>query len=162
MAPPGSQSIDPSGFRYDDAIWIAAYWFDPFLFAFRRLYISYVCPYAQRTWITRNYKARSLAGSIRQSFCIIIWKDWILKCIHKCILKGGVHDKFYSICTLGEQGLQEKIKLVPIDLDNKPAWYKEVYPANKVWCTLMSSIWPLPCGASIDLNIGWIGTISGA
>ncbi|CAL9039032.1 unnamed protein product [Musa banksii] len=50
-----------------------------------RLYISYICPYAQRTWITRNYK-----------------------------------------------GLQEKIKLVPIDLDNKPAWYKEVYPANKV------------------------------
>ncbi|CAL9176560.1 unnamed protein product, partial [Musa hybrid cultivar] len=51
-----------------------------------RLYISYVCPYAQRTWIARNYK-----------------------------------------------GVQEKIKLVPIDLENKPAWYKEkVYPANKV------------------------------
>ncbi|CAL9133105.1 unnamed protein product, partial [Musa textilis] len=51
-----------------------------------RLYIAYTCPFAQRTWIARNYK-----------------------------------------------GLQEKIKLVPIDLDNKPAWYKEkVYPANKV------------------------------
>ncbi|KAJ4976079.1 hypothetical protein NE237_001185 [Protea cynaroides] len=51
-----------------------------------RLYISYTCPYAQRAWITRNYK-----------------------------------------------GLQEKIKLVPIDLQNRPAWYKEkVYPANKV------------------------------
>ncbi|CAD5184070.1 unnamed protein product, partial [Musa acuminata subsp. malaccensis] len=51
-----------------------------------RLYISYVCPYAQRTWIARNYK-----------------------------------------------GVQENIKLVPIDLENKPAWYKEkVYPANKV------------------------------
>ncbi|XP_072980642.1 protein IN2-1 homolog B-like [Typha angustifolia] len=51
-----------------------------------RLYVSYVCPYAQRTWITRNYK-----------------------------------------------GLQEKIKLVPIDLENRPAWYKEkVYPPNKV------------------------------
>ncbi|THU70088.1 hypothetical protein C4D60_Mb08t21380 [Musa balbisiana] len=69
-----------------------------------RLYISYICPYAQRTWIARNYKARRV-----------------------------VNDKFYSICTLGEQGLQEKIKLVPIDLDNRPAWYKEkVYPANKV------------------------------
>lgn len=34
-----------------------------------------------------------------------------------------------------EQGLQEKIKLVPIDLQNRPAWYKEkVYSANKVWC----------------------------
>lgn len=31
------------------------------------------------------------------------------------------------------KGLQEKIKLVPIDLKNRPDWYKEkVYPANKV------------------------------
>ncbi|KAK3000720.1 hypothetical protein RJ639_021641, partial [Escallonia herrerae] len=30
-------------------------------------------------------------------------------------------------------GLQDKIKLVPIDLLNRPAWYKErVYPENKV------------------------------
>ncbi|KAK6929242.1 hypothetical protein RJ641_005447, partial [Dillenia turbinata] len=51
-----------------------------------RLYISYICPYAQRVWITRNFK-----------------------------------------------GLQDKIKLVPIDLQNRPAWYKEkVYPTNKV------------------------------
>lgn len=51
-----------------------------------RLYISYVCPFAQRAWITRNVK-----------------------------------------------GLQDKIKLVPIDLQNRPDWYKEkVYPQNKV------------------------------
>ncbi|KAI3822615.1 hypothetical protein L1987_10210 [Smallanthus sonchifolius] len=51
-----------------------------------RLYTNYQCPYAQRVWITRNYK-----------------------------------------------GLQDKIKLVPIDLANRPAWYKEkVYPENKV------------------------------
>ncbi|CAA6658227.1 unnamed protein product [Spirodela intermedia] len=51
-----------------------------------RLYISYICPFAQRTWIARNYK-----------------------------------------------GLQEKIQLVAIDLQNRPAWYKEkVYPGNKV------------------------------
>ncbi|RHN79851.1 putative glutathione transferase [Medicago truncatula] len=51
-----------------------------------RLYTSYSCPYAQRVWITRNYK-----------------------------------------------GLQDKIELVPIDLSNKPAWYKEkVYPEGKV------------------------------
>nr|XP_019703405.2 protein IN2-1 homolog B isoform X2 [Elaeis guineensis] len=50
-----------------------------------RLYMCYTCPFAQRTWITRNCK-----------------------------------------------GLQEKIKLVPIDLQNRPAWYKEkVYPPNK-------------------------------
>ncbi|KAL0875002.1 hypothetical protein Bca101_024707 [Brassica carinata] len=31
------------------------------------------------------------------------------------------------------KGLQEKIKLVPLDLGNRPAWYKEkVYPENKV------------------------------
>ncbi|XP_055809000.1 glutathione S-transferase L3 [Solanum dulcamara] len=51
-----------------------------------RLYISYICPFAQRAWITRNAK-----------------------------------------------GLQDKIKLVPINLQNRPAWYKEkVYPQNKV------------------------------
>ncbi|GMP77564.1 hypothetical protein CsSME_00033803 [Camellia sinensis var. sinensis] len=34
---------------------------------------------------------------------------------------------------LPETGLQEKIKLVPIDLQNRPTWYKEkVYPPNKV------------------------------
>ncbi|CAL5377393.1 unnamed protein product [Camellia sinensis] len=34
---------------------------------------------------------------------------------------------------LPETGLQEKIKLVPTDLQNRPTWYKEkVYPPNKV------------------------------
>ncbi|XP_076913884.1 glutathione S-transferase L3-like [Bidens hawaiensis] len=34
---------------------------------------------------------------------------------------------------LSEQGLQETIKLIPIDLKNRPDWYKEkVYPPNKV------------------------------
>jgi hypothetical protein len=50
------------------------------------LYTYFPCPFAQRVWISRNYK-----------------------------------------------GLQDKIKLVPIDLRNRPAWYKEkVYPENKV------------------------------
>jgi len=58
----------------------------PFMDGITRLYISYVCPFAQRAWITRNYK-----------------------------------------------GLQEKIKLVAIDLMDRPAWYKEkVYPKNMV------------------------------
>ncbi|XP_010032251.2 glutathione S-transferase L3 [Eucalyptus grandis] len=35
--------------------------------------------------------------------------------------------------TRNHKGLQDQIKLVPIDLQNRPAWYKEkVYPANKV------------------------------
>ncbi|XP_054824210.1 glutathione S-transferase L3-like [Prosopis cineraria] len=51
-----------------------------------RLYVSYTCPFAQRVWITRNYK-----------------------------------------------GLQDKIKLVAINLQDRPAWYKDkVYPENKV------------------------------
>ncbi|KAM4078146.1 hypothetical protein ACB094_09G015100 [Castanea mollissima] len=51
-----------------------------------RLYICLSCPFAQRTWITRNYK-----------------------------------------------GLYDKIKVVPINLQSRPAWYKEkVYPENKV------------------------------
>ncbi|KAK6942876.1 Glutathione S-transferase, N-terminal [Dillenia turbinata] len=51
-----------------------------------RLYTSYSCPYAQRVWITRNYK-----------------------------------------------GLHDKIKLVPLNLQDRPTWYKEkVYPVNKV------------------------------
>ncbi|RLN16147.1 hypothetical protein C2845_PM02G29660 [Panicum miliaceum] len=50
-----------------------------------RLYMSYVCPYAQRAWITRYYK-----------------------------------------------GLQEEIKLVPMDMADKPAWYKKVYPKYQV------------------------------
>ncbi|XP_041026715.1 glutathione S-transferase L3-like isoform X1 [Juglans microcarpa x Juglans regia] len=51
-----------------------------------RLYIAYVCPFAQRAWITRNYK-----------------------------------------------GLQDSIKLVAINLQSRPAWYKEkVYAANTV------------------------------
>ncbi|MCI05183.1 glutathione S-transferase L2 chloroplastic-like, partial [Trifolium medium] len=32
-----------------------------------------------------------------------------------------------------KQGLQDKIELVPIDLQDRPSWYKDkVYPANKV------------------------------
>ncbi|XP_021716305.1 protein IN2-1 homolog B-like [Chenopodium quinoa] len=30
------------------------------------------------------------------------------------------------------KGLHDTIQLVPIDLDDRPAWYKEVYPENKV------------------------------
>ncbi|MEI4855924.1 glutathione S-transferase N-terminal domain-containing protein, partial [Klebsiella pneumoniae] len=51
-----------------------------------RLYIFYECPFAQRTWIARNYK-----------------------------------------------GLEDTIKLVPLSIQDRPAWFKEkVYPENKV------------------------------
>jgi glutathione S-transferase len=32
--------------------------------------------------------------------------------------------------------LQEKIKLVPMDMADKPGWYKKVYPNNQVWLVL--------------------------
>ncbi|KAF8396656.1 hypothetical protein HHK36_018280 [Tetracentron sinense] len=68
-----------------------------------RLYTSYICPYAQRVWIIRNYKS------------------FLAECFFT----------YSYFCE--EQGLQDKIKLVPIDLQNRPAWYKEkVYPTNKV------------------------------
>ncbi|KAJ8899792.1 hypothetical protein K2173_019492 [Erythroxylum novogranatense] len=58
----------------------------PLLDGTTKLYLSYICPFAQRVWITRNFK-----------------------------------------------GLQDKIKLVPLDLQNRPAWYGEkVNPTNKV------------------------------
>ncbi|WCJ34602.1 Glutathione S-transferase family protein [Euphorbia peplus] len=51
-----------------------------------RLYTSYSCGFAQRVWITRNYK-----------------------------------------------GLQDTIKLVPLNLANRPSWYPQnVYSGNKV------------------------------
>ena len=38
------------------------------------------------------------------------------------------------------QGLQDKIKIVAIDLADRPAWYKEkVYPENKVCLTNLLS-----------------------
>ncbi|RZC21210.1 Glutathione S-transferase L3 isoform D [Glycine soja] len=42
-------------------------------------------------------------------------------------------DKCSHLTSVKFEGLQDKIELVPIDLKNRPAWYKEkVYPTNKV------------------------------
>ncbi|KAG9453785.1 hypothetical protein H6P81_006689 [Aristolochia fimbriata] len=72
-----------------------------------RLYICYKCPFAQRVWIARNYKFQISSAVCSNSIA------WL------------------SLCD--EQGLEEVIKLVPIDLQNRPSWYKEkVYPENKV------------------------------
>lgn len=89
-----------------------------------RLYISYKCPYAQRVWITRNCKVllRVLFNSISPYYSSFYnFLLWVLSCI------------FLYYWLQHEQGLQDKIELVPIDLQNRPAWYKEkVNPANKV------------------------------
>ena len=42
-----------------------------------------------------------------------------------------------NICLVIFQGLQDEIQLVPISLNDKPTWYKDVYPPAKascVWC----------------------------
>lgn len=45
----------------------------------------------------------------------------------------GVFVFSFKFCFSLVQGLEDKIKLVPINLQNRPAWYKEkVYPPNKV------------------------------
>lgn len=43
----------------------------------------------------------------------------------------------------GHQGLQEKIKLVPMDTSDKPAWYKTVYLGNTVWLKLKHMNFPV-------------------
>ncbi|GJY88404.1 glutathione S-transferase L3-like protein isoform X1 [Tanacetum coccineum] len=72
-----------------------------------RLYTNLQCPYAQRVWITRNYKGkRNLKSPTKRAELLAL---------------------------SGKEGLQDQMKLVPIDLANRPAWYKEkVYPKNKV------------------------------
>ncbi|KAK0584759.1 hypothetical protein LWI29_018127 [Acer saccharum] len=43
-----------------------------------------------------------------------------------------IHRRAIEMAVIAE-GLQDKIKLVPLNLQDKPAWYKEkVYPVNKV------------------------------
>lgn len=89
-----------------------------------RLYISYSCPYAQRVWITRNCKVVWMVSFfiwIRIYSCFVIFdQEW-------CSIF------MYFLFYFAWQGLQDTIKLVPIDLNNRPAWYKEkVYPENKV------------------------------
>ncbi|KAI3799761.1 hypothetical protein L1987_35063 [Smallanthus sonchifolius] len=58
----------------------------------------------------------------------------LMKCPNETCLVGlGIGAHFIQIQANCALGLQEKIKLVPIDLKNRPDWYKEkVYPPNKV------------------------------
>jgi hypothetical protein len=85
-----------------------------------RLYVAYHCPYAQRAWIARNYKvpppplffdSPSLSG-------VSCWSK---------------RKRIFSLFPSSIQRLQDKIKIVAIDLADRPSWYKEkVYPENKV------------------------------
>jgi len=88
--------------------------------------MSYVCPYAQRAWITRNYKVLLIVCGLLE-----------LVLIHEYMLYlSGKKNQYmllnWNVIALGHQGLQEEIKLVPMDMADKPAWYKKVYPKNEV------------------------------
>ena len=90
------------------------------------MYMSYVCPYAQRAWITRNYKVLLIVCGLLE-----------LVLIHEYMLYlSGKKNQYmllnWNVIALGHQGLQEEIKLVPMDMADKPAWYKKVYPKNEV------------------------------
>lgn len=110
-----------------------------FVFNNCRLYISYTCPYAQRVWITRNCKVISLTRPITSTDFKHVF---FLFCFH---IRFVSFDMFWTSILFSstsifqvhnivlEQGLQNKIQLVPINLQDRPSWYKEkVYPPNKV------------------------------
>nr|XP_034582547.1 protein IN2-1 homolog B-like isoform X1 [Setaria viridis] len=79
-----------------------------------RLYISYICPYVQRVWIARNFKV-PIDGGVRAGLII-----------SSCF-------RYQNLENVLGQGLQDKIQLVAIDLQDKPAWFLEkVYPPGKV------------------------------
>jgi hypothetical protein len=55
--------------------------------------------------------------------------SWLEELVRQALFRGLDHvAEIFEV-----QGLHDKIKLVPINLQNSPAWYKEkVYPENKV------------------------------
>lgn len=69
-----------------------------------RLYISYICPYVQRVWIARNFKV-PIDGGVPAGLII-----------SSCF-------RYQNLENFLGQGLQDKIQLVAIDLQDKPAWY---------------------------------------
>ncbi|KAK1562128.1 hypothetical protein Q3G72_006762 [Acer saccharum] len=66
-----------------------------------------------------------------------------IKHIRQPLNDSGTVEEFDAV--VNEKGLQDKIKLVPLNLQDRPAWYKEkVYPGNKVLGTVIAySLYPL-------------------
>jgi hypothetical protein len=63
-----------------------------------------------------------------------------------CLLKLLVlHPFLFWILNTGHQGLQEKIKFVPLDTSDKPSWYKRVYPRNTVRLIFKYTWFPVKC-----------------
>lgn len=111
-----------------------------------RLYTSLSCPYAQRVWITRNYKVRLFLSCCNTSCQFGPPLPWLLLA---WLVISIERQHFWNYLEL--QGLQGKIKLVPLNLWNRPAWYKEkVYSANKVNHILLVHF-----SAYVNLVIWW-------
>jgi hypothetical protein len=94
--------------------------------------VAYLCPFAQRAWIARNYK---VVPSPSPPFSDLL-KRFSLIC---GVFRERETETFFC-SSPSVQGLQDKIKIVAIDLADRPAWYKEkVYPENKVCLTNLLS-----------------------
>lgn len=78
-----------------------------------------------------NVPTHSAYGSHVTLRLVLLWKKM---CLHQCWYRHLWYDGISNkISIFWMQGLQEKIQLVPIDLQDRPSWYKDkLYPPNKV------------------------------
>lgn len=119
---------------------------------FWRLYIFYECPFAQRTWITRNYKVWDICSIELEIGMMKLKKDMYIW--HPNSNWGVWKYYMFHVTYFLEQGLEDTIKLVPLSIQDRPAWFKEkVYPENKVTI-------PLACMLQLTM-ISWIWFICG-
>ncbi|KAF7811438.1 protein IN2-1-like protein B-like [Senna tora] len=71
-------------------------------------------------------------GTTRQSHSEKSLSLFFFRCVDKGCISPTLA-RMHSVPGSHVTGLQDKIQLVPIDLQDRPAWYKEkVYPPNKV------------------------------
>lgn len=82
--------------------------------------------------------------TVHQICCLVFQQIWILRKITQLMLT-------YRKISVSNSGLQDKIKLVAIHLQDKPAWYKEkLYPENKVHFDLFFIQFLVFPGAELD------------
>jgi hypothetical protein len=93
----------------------------------------------------RTLSALGLAGTTRyQHHSSLIYRRGSSPCVS---LKEKTNPPSFV------QGLQDKVKIVAIDLADRPAWYKEkVYPENKV-CTVNILFYGLSYSSSCTVMI---------
>ncbi|GMI71363.1 hypothetical protein HRI_000805600 [Hibiscus trionum] len=88
-----------------------------------RLYMTYTCPFAQRVWITRNFKVLSFPFAQRVwitrnfkvlSFPFALHHSFIYSC--RMQITSPFPQVFHVSNLVELQGLHDKIKLVPLNL----------------------------------------------